>query len=61
MAWPLRGGSNKEKITFFETFFFILSPFKNKNYLGDLFTNIISNHHYSVFQSTHTLENGKEF
>ena len=37
MAGPLRGGggkgwANKEKRTFFETFFFILLPFKNKNY-----------------------------
>ena len=38
MARPLRGGGGKgqaikEKRTFFETFFFILLPFKNKNYL----------------------------
>ena len=39
MARPLRGGGGggkgraiKEKRTFFETFFFILLPFKNKNY-----------------------------
>ena len=38
MARPLRGGGGvkgraiKEKITFFETFFFILLPFKNKIY-----------------------------
>ena len=37
MAGPLRGGGGKgraikEKITFFKTFFFILLPFKNKNY-----------------------------
>ena len=39
MARPLRGGGGKgraikEKITFFETYFFILLPFnfKNKNY-----------------------------
>ena len=34
MARPLRGGGGKgraikEKITFFETFFFIMLPFKN--------------------------------
>ena len=37
MAGPLRGGGGKgraikEKITFVETFFFILLPFKNINY-----------------------------
>ena len=38
VAGPLRGGeggkgrATKEKRTFFETFFFILLPFKNKNY-----------------------------
>ena len=35
MARPLRGGKGraiKEKRTFFETFFFILLPFKNKHY-----------------------------
>ena len=39
MAGPLRGGggggkgrATKEKITFVKTFFFILLPFKNKNY-----------------------------
>ena len=36
MAGPSRGGGKgraiKEKITFFKTFFFILLPFKNKNY-----------------------------
>ena len=38
MARPLRGGGRgkgraiKEKITFFETFFFILLPFRNKSY-----------------------------
>ena len=37
MARPLRGGGGKgraikEKRTFFETFIFILLPFKNKNY-----------------------------
>ena len=38
VAGPLRGGgvgkgrAIKEKRTFFETFFFILLPFKNKNY-----------------------------
>ena len=37
MAGPLRGGGGKgrdikEKRTFFGNFFFILFPFKNKNY-----------------------------
>ena len=37
VAGPLRGGggkgrATKEKRTFFKTFFFILLPFKNKNY-----------------------------
>ena len=38
MTGPLRGGRGgkgraiKEKGTFFETFFFTLLPFKNKNY-----------------------------
>ena len=36
MARPLRGGGGKgraiKKKTFFETFLFILLPFKNKNY-----------------------------
>jgi len=27
-----KGRANKEKRTFFKTFFFILLPFKNKNY-----------------------------
>ena len=38
MAGPLRGGgdkgpANKEKITFLWNFFYILMPFKNKNYI----------------------------